>query len=50
MTEEAEARSDDEELTYAESGVDIEASEAATAALIGAVGESEGDYAGLLYR
>ncbi|MGM0591986.1 MAG: phosphoribosylformylglycinamidine cyclo-ligase [Halobacteriota archaeon] len=36
------------ELTYAESGVDIEASEAATAALIGAVGESAGDYAGLL--
>jgi len=39
---------DREELTYAESGVDIEASEAATAALVGAVGESEGDYAGLL--
>jgi len=39
---------DEEELTYAEAGVDIEASEAATAALIGAVGESEGDYAGLL--
>ena len=39
---------DDEELTYAETGVDIEASEAATAALIGAVGDSEGDYAGLL--
>ena len=39
---------DEEELTYAESGVDIEASEAATAALVGAVGESEGDYAGLL--
>jgi len=44
----AEPESDDEELTYAEAGVDIEASEAATAALIGAVGESEGDYAGLL--
>ncbi|WP_089824633.1 phosphoribosylformylglycinamidine cyclo-ligase [Halogranum amylolyticum] len=43
MNEDAE-----EELTYAESGVDIEASEAATAALVGAVGESEGDYAGLL--
>jgi phosphoribosylformylglycinamidine cyclo-ligase len=28
--------------------VDIDASEAATAALVGAVGESEGDYAGLL--
>jgi len=39
---------DDEELTYADSGVDIEASEAATAALIGATGDSEGDYAGLL--
>ena len=39
---------DEEELTYAESGVDIEASEAATAALIGATGDSEGDYAGLL--
>ena len=38
----------DEGLTYAESGVDIDASEAATAALIGAVGESAGDYAGLL--
>jgi phosphoribosylformylglycinamidine cyclo-ligase len=37
-----------EGLTYAEAGVDIEASEAATAALIGAAGESEGDYAGLL--
>ncbi|SNR46906.1 phosphoribosylformylglycinamidine cyclo-ligase [Halorubrum vacuolatum] len=39
---------DDEELTYAAAGVDIDASEAATAALIGAVGEAEGDYAGLL--
>ena len=38
----------DDELTYADAGVDIDASEAATAALIGAVGESEGDYAGLL--
>jgi len=37
-----------EELTYAETGVDIAASESATAALIGAVGDSEGDYAGLL--
>jgi len=35
-------------LTYAESGVDIEASSAATAALIGAVGEFEGDYAGVV--
>ncbi|WP_254841177.1 phosphoribosylformylglycinamidine cyclo-ligase [Natronomonas marina] len=40
--------SDEEGLTYAETGVDIEASEAATAALIGAVGEFEGDYAGLV--
>ncbi|WP_160132656.1 phosphoribosylformylglycinamidine cyclo-ligase [Halococcus salsus] len=40
--------SDDEELTYADSGVDIEASEAATAALIGAAGEGDGDYAGLV--
>ncbi|SDX86619.1 phosphoribosylformylglycinamidine cyclo-ligase [Halobellus clavatus] len=39
---------DGAELTYADAGVDIEASEAATAALIGAVGESDGDYAGLL--
>ena len=44
----------DEELTYADAGVDIDASEAATAALIGAVGadtEAEGsgsEYAGLL--
>ena len=37
-----------EGLTYAETGVDIEASEAATAALIGAAGEFEGDYAGLV--
>ncbi|SMO51877.1 phosphoribosylformylglycinamidine cyclo-ligase [Halorubrum cibi] len=39
---------DDEELTYADAGVDIDASEAATAALVGMVGEGEGDYAGLL--
>jgi len=37
-----------EELTYAATGVDIAESEAATAALVGAVGESAGDYAGLL--
>jgi len=42
------AGSDDDSLTYAEAGVDIEESEAATAALVGAVGETEGDYAGLL--
>jgi len=40
--------SDSEELTYAEAGVDIDASEAATTALIGATGEFEGDYAGLV--
>ncbi|MFC7080075.1 phosphoribosylformylglycinamidine cyclo-ligase [Halorussus caseinilyticus] len=41
--------SDDEELTYAEAGVDIEASEAATSALVGAVGDiDESEYAGLL--
>lgn len=39
---------DSDELTYAESGVDIEASEAATAALVGAVGDTGGDYAGLV--
>jgi phosphoribosylformylglycinamidine cyclo-ligase len=35
-------------LTYAEAGVDIAASDAATAALIGAAGDCEGDFAGLL--
>jgi phosphoribosylformylglycinamidine cyclo-ligase len=39
---------DEEGLTYAEAGVDIDASEAATAALVGAVDEFEGDYAGLV--
>ena len=39
---------DEEGLNYAEAGVDIDASEAATAALIGAAGEFEGDYAGLV--
>jgi len=39
---------DSEQLTYAAAGVDIEASEAATKALIGAAGEFEGDYAGLV--
>jgi len=39
---------DSDELTYAETGVDIDASEAATAALLGAAGDFEGDYAGLL--
>jgi len=47
MTEDA---GDDREegLTYAEAGVDIDASEAATAALIGATEGFEGDFAGLL--
>jgi phosphoribosylformylglycinamidine cyclo-ligase len=44
----ADGDEDGEGLTYAAAGVDIDASEAATAALVGAVGESEGDYAGLL--
>jgi phosphoribosylformylglycinamidine cyclo-ligase len=38
----------DEELTYADAGVDIDASEAATAALVGAAGGEKGDYAGLV--
>ena len=38
----------EEGLTYAETGVDIAESKAATAALVGAVGEFEGDYAGLV--
>ena len=40
--------SEAEGLTYAATGVDIEASEAATAALLGAVEDFEGDYAGLV--
>ncbi|MFB6120143.1 MAG: phosphoribosylformylglycinamidine cyclo-ligase [Halobacteriaceae archaeon] len=41
---------DDEELTYADAGVDIEASEAATGALVGAVSDLDDEtaYAGLL--
>jgi phosphoribosylformylglycinamidine cyclo-ligase len=39
---------DEEGLTYAEAGVDIAGQEAATAALVGATGDFEGDYAGLL--
>lgn len=45
MSEESES---EEGLTYAEAGVDIDASEAATAALVNAAGEFEGDYAGLV--
>jgi len=49
MGEEDAAATDDEEgLTYADAGVDIDASEAATSALLGAVDEFEGDYAGLI--
>jgi phosphoribosylformylglycinamidine cyclo-ligase len=43
-----DADEEQEGLTYAETGVDIEASEAATAALVGAVGEFEGDFAGFV--
>ena len=39
---------EDDGLTYAGAGVDIDASEAAIAALVGAAGEFEGDYAGLV--
>jgi len=45
---ETDSDADGEGLTYAETGVDIDASEAATAALVGAAGEFEGDYAGLV--
>ncbi|MFD1515351.1 phosphoribosylformylglycinamidine cyclo-ligase [Halomarina rubra] len=51
MTEDAdtsESPADDERMTYSESGVDIADSEAATAALVGAIGETAGDYAGLV--
>jgi len=46
--DEREGEDDPEGMTYADAGVDIEDSERATAALLGAVGEFEGDYAGLL--
>jgi phosphoribosylformylglycinamidine cyclo-ligase len=50
MTDDADApdTSDDEGMTYSEAGVDIADSEAATAALVGAIGGSSGDYAGLV--
>ena len=47
MTEDTET-DDEEGLTYAGTGVDLDESEAATKALIGAAGEFEGDYAGLV--
>jgi len=40
--------SEDDQLTYAEAGVDIDESEAATAALVAAAGEFEGEYAGFV--
>ncbi|WP_254534677.1 phosphoribosylformylglycinamidine cyclo-ligase [Halomarina litorea] len=44
-----DGRGDESEgMTYSDAGVDIADSEAATAALVSAVGEFEGDYAGLL--
>ena len=45
MTDDADST---EGLTYSGAGVDIDDSEAATAALVGAIGEFEGDYAGLI--
>jgi phosphoribosylformylglycinamidine cyclo-ligase len=39
---------DEERLTYAGAGVDVAASEAATAALVSTLGGTEGDYAGLV--
>jgi phosphoribosylformylglycinamidine cyclo-ligase len=48
MTDHDEGNDAEEGLTYAEAGVDIDASEAATAALIGATEGFEGDFAGLL--
>ena len=47
MSDEADG-DQQKELTYADAGVDIEASEAATAALLEAVGDFHGDYAGLI--
>jgi phosphoribosylformylglycinamidine cyclo-ligase len=48
MSDDADAERDDEGMTYADAGVDIADSEAATAALVGAVGDTAGDYAGLV--
>jgi phosphoribosylformylglycinamidine cyclo-ligase len=48
MTDNEDSENSGEGLTYAGAGVDIAASEAATAALVGAAGEFEGDYAGLV--
>jgi phosphoribosylformylglycinamidine cyclo-ligase len=48
MSDDADPDESEEQLTYADTGVDIAASETATATLLGAVGETEGDYAGLL--
>jgi len=48
MTDGDSTDEEEEGLTYAEAGVDIAGQEAATAALVGAAGEFEGDFAGLL--
>ncbi|MFA9515937.1 phosphoribosylformylglycinamidine cyclo-ligase [Halopenitus sp. H-Gu1] len=48
MSDEETTNEEKPRLTYADTGVDIDASEAATAALVDAVGDSKGDYAGLL--
>ncbi|MFC5973114.1 phosphoribosylformylglycinamidine cyclo-ligase [Halomarina salina] len=49
MTEDTDRdASDGEGMTYSDAGVDIADSEAATAALVGAIGGSTGDYAGLV--
>ncbi|WP_135662667.1 phosphoribosylformylglycinamidine cyclo-ligase [Halorhabdus rudnickae] len=44
----AESQTDEDGLTYAETGVDIDESDAATAALVGATEGFEGDFAGLV--
>jgi len=46
--EDSDATGEDDGLTYAESGVDIDQSEAATQALLGATDGFEGDFAGLV--
>ena len=43
-----DGETDQEGLTYAEAGVDLAASDAAVAALVGATGEFEGEFAGLI--
>jgi phosphoribosylformylglycinamidine cyclo-ligase len=48
MSEDTAPEADDEGLTYADAGVDIGDSEAATAALVGATEGFEGEFAGLV--